>query len=123
MLIQEFIQNIHDVINPNGEFRFMVYAKDSWKYSMIRKGLDQFEAQANCPYAEAYTKNEIELLLKDDSWKIERLRQAHCFMYNVEKYKKGIFEFEPWFESMSEVMREAVREYLGWHLLVKTRRI
>jgi hypothetical protein len=44
-------------------------------------------------------------------------------MYNVEKYKKGIFEFEPWFESMSEVMREAVKEYLGWHLLVKTRRI
>jgi SAM-dependent methyltransferase len=121
--IEQSIQNIHDVINLNGEFRFMVYAKDSWKYSMIRKGLDQFEAQADCPYAEAFTRNEIELLLKDDFWKIERLRQAHCFMYNVEKYKKGIFEFEPWFESMSEVMREAVKEYLGWHLLVKTRRI
>lgn len=121
--IEQAVQNIHSVIKPDGEFRFMVYAKDSWKYAMIRKGLDQFEAQANCPYAEAFTHNEIELLLKDEFWKIERLRQAHCFMYNVDQYKKGIFELEPWFEAMPEVMRDAVREYLGWHLLVKARKL
>jgi hypothetical protein len=44
-------------------------------------------------------------------------------MYNVPAYKEGRFELEPWFEAMPEVTRAAVREYLGWHLLVKARRL
>lgn len=120
--IEKIIANVHSILNTNGEFKFMVYAKNSWKYAMIRKGLDQFEAQSNCPYAEAYTSEEIEQLL-GKKFTIERLRQAHCFMYNIDKYKEGKFELEPWFEAMPELMREAVKEYLGWHLLVKARKI
>jgi hypothetical protein len=44
-------------------------------------------------------------------------------MYNVQAYKAGRYELEPWFEAMPEEMREAVKEYLGWHLLVKARKI
>lgn len=120
--IDDMIQNAHDVLEPNGEFRFLVYAKNSWKYSMIRKGLDQFEAQAGCPFAQAYSNDEVYALL-GDKFHIERLRQAHCFMYNVEAYKQGRYELEPWFEAMSEEMRDAVKEYLGWHLLVKARKL
>ena len=120
--IEKIIDNVHTILNTNGEFKFMVYAKNSWKYAMIRKGLDQFEAQSNCPYAQAYTSEEIEKLL-GKKFTIERLRQAHCFMYNIDKYKEGKFELEPWFEAMPELMREAVKEYLGWHLLVKARKI
>ena len=36
---------------------------------------------------------------------------------------KVSIELEPWFEAMSEEMRQAVREYLGWHLLVKATKI
>jgi len=121
--IDKAIDNVYQVLADDGEFRFMVYAKNSWKYAMIRKGLDQFEAQAHCPYAEAFTHDEIEQLFDSNKWSIERLRQAHCFMYNVDKYKAGEFELEPWFEAMPEIMREAVREYLGWHLLVKVKKI
>ena len=120
--MKNHIDTISRLLNKGGEFRFMVYAKNSWKYAMIRKGLDQFEAQADCPYAEAYTAEEIEDLIKD-KFELLRLRQSHCFMYNVEKYKQGIFELEPWFEAMPELMRDAVREYLGWHLLVKARKL
>ena len=116
--IEKIIANVHTILNTNGEFKFMVYAKNSWKYAMIKKGLDQFEAQSDCPYADAYTSEEIEKLL-GKKFTIERLRQAHCFMYNIEKYKQGQFELEPWFEAMPELMRDAVKEYLGWHLLVK----
>jgi len=116
--IDVIIDNVKEVLVPGGEFRFMVYAKNSWKYAMIQKGLDQFEAQAGCPYAQAYSKDEIHRLLSD-GWHIERLRQDHCFMYNVDAYKQGRYELEPWFEAMSESHRQAVREYLGWHLLVK----
>jgi hypothetical protein len=44
-------------------------------------------------------------------------------MYNIPKYKQGQFELEPWFEAMPPVMRDAVKEYLGWHLLVKAKKI
>jgi hypothetical protein len=43
-------------------------------------------------------------------------------MYNVDAYKQGRYELEPWFEAMSESHRQAVREYLGWHLLVKAKK-
>mgnify|MGYP003344264136 FL=1 len=116
------IDNAHSVLNTGGEFRFMVYAKNSWKQAMIYKGLDQYEAQAGCPYAKSFTKEEIPELL-GPGWHIERLRQDHCFMYNIPAYKQGRYELEPWFEAMPEAMREAVREYLGWHLLVKAKKI
>lgn len=121
--IDKTIDNISKVLNPGGEFRFMVYAKNSWKYAMIQKGLDQFEAQSGCPYANAFTHNDIKNLLSSDKWTLERLRQSHCFMYNVEEYKKGNYVFEPWFEAMPDDVRDAVREYLGWHLLVKAKRV
>lgn len=121
--IEQTVQNIHSVLRAGGEFRFMVYAKNSWKYAMIQKGLDQFEAQAGCPYAEAFTHDDIQNLCSSDKWTIERLRQSHCFMYNIEEYKKGNYVLEPWFEAMSDDMKDAVREYLGWHLLVKAKKI
>jgi SAM-dependent methyltransferase len=120
--INRVIENIHSLTVDGGEFKMLVYARNSWKYAMIQKGLDQYEAQAGCPYAKAYTKEEIYQLL-EGKFHIGRIRQAHCFMYNVSKYKQGIYELEPWFEAMSEEMRQAVREYLGWHLLVKATKI
>jgi len=118
--MRNHLSNIKSLLRPGGELRFMVYAKNSWKYAMIQKGLDQFEAQAQCPYAEAFTRDEIYHMV-DGLFHIERIRQDHCFMYNIPAYKQGRFELEPWFEAMPEVMRAALREYLGWHLLIKAR--
>ena len=116
------LENISTVMNPGAELRFMVYARNSWKYAMIQKGLDQFEAQAGCPYVDAYTREEITELVSG-LYKIERIRQDHCFMYNIPKYKAGEFELEPWFAAMEPTMRDALKEYLGWHLLVKAKKI
>jgi len=120
--IDRIIDNAYNILKPGGEFRFMVYAKNSWKQAMINRGLDQYEAQAGCPYAKSYTRDDI-LELLGSKFHLERLRQDHCFMYNVSAYKQGRYELEPWFEAMPEAMREAVKEYLGWHLLVKARRL
>jgi SAM-dependent methyltransferase len=118
---RQIVSNIYDVLKNQGEFNFLVYAKNSWKYAMIQHNLDQFESQENCPYAKAYTKNSVKRLLKD-KFDVTAIEQDHCFMYNVEKYKKGIYELEPWFASMSEEMRETIRKQLGWHLLVKSKK-
>jgi SAM-dependent methyltransferase len=116
------IKNAHSVLRDRGELRFMVYAAHSWKHAMIRKGLDQYEAQDACPYAKTYTHDDIYDLV-DGLFTIGRIRQDHCFMYNVDAYKVGHYQLEPWFEAMPESMRAAVREYLGWHLLVKAIKI
>lgn len=120
--VDQVIENIHRVLSPGGELRFLVYAKNSWKYAMIQKGLDQFEAQSNCPYAKAYSKEEIYDLLAG-KFEVLRIRQDHCFMYNVPKYRQGEYELEPWFAAMPAEMRDSIREYLGWHLLVKAQKI
>ena len=120
--IAEMITNAHNSLLPGGEFRFMVYAKNSWKYAMIQKGLDQFEAQAGCPYAKAYSREEIYDLL-NGKFEVLRIRQDHNFMYNVPKYRAGEYELEPWFAVMPDEMKAAVKEYLGWHLLVKAQKI
>lgn len=119
---RKILEQIHNVLSPNGELKFLVYAKNSWKYAMIRKGLDQFEAQAGCPLAKVYSIEDVYNLV-EGLFNIERIRQDHCFMYNVEKYKQGKYELEPWFASMPENMREAIKEYLGWHLLIKSKKI
>jgi hypothetical protein len=61
-------------------------------------------------------------LLLQHNWTIERLRQDHCFMFNVDEYRQGNYQLEPWFEAMPETHRQAIREYLGWHLLVKAKK-
>jgi 2-polyprenyl-3-methyl-5-hydroxy-6-metoxy-1,4-benzoquinol methylase len=116
------LDNIHAALRPRGEFRMLVYAKNSWKYAMIQKGLDQFEAQAGCPYAKAYSQEEIYELL-NGKFEVLRIRQDHNFMYNVPKYRAGEYELEPWFAVMPDDMKAAVKEYLGWHLLVKAQKI
>lgn len=120
--IDKIIDNVYNLLNEKAEFKFMLYSKNSWKYAMIQKGLDQYEAQSGCPYAKAYTKQDVYELLKD-KFQVERIRQSHCFMYNIPKYKKGVYELEPWFMIMPEEMREAINEYLGWHLLVKATKL
>lgn len=120
--IEQIINNVYNVLTPDGEFKFLVYAKNSWKYAMIQSGLDQFEAQAGCPYAQVYTQDEISNLLKG-KFTINEIKQRHCFMYNVEKYKQGVYQLEPWFQVMTEDMRASISERLGWHLLVKSKKI
>mgnify|MGYP003349629076 FL=1 len=119
--INEMISNAYNALADQGEFRFMVYAKNSWKYAMIQAGLDQFEAQAGCPFAETYSQQDIYNLLVG-KFTITNITQAHCFMYNVEAYKQGRYELEPWFAAMSDDMRQAVHDHLGWHLLVKSKK-
>ena len=119
--IQTIIDNVYNSLKQDGEFRFMVYAKNSWKQAMINTGFDQYEAQADCPWAQSFTKEEVKEML-GDRFEILDLTQAHCFMYNVAEYKQGNYVLEPWFAAMSEEMRNAVKKELGWHLLVTARK-
>ena len=48
------VEQIRKVVDRDGEFRMMLYAKNSWKDAMIDGGFDQPEAQSGCPIATTY---------------------------------------------------------------------
>jgi 2-polyprenyl-3-methyl-5-hydroxy-6-metoxy-1,4-benzoquinol methylase len=116
------IEEIRKLIKPDGIFRLMLYAKNSWKNIMIEGGLDQPEAQAGCPIAVTYTKEMVEELLKGQ-FVVSELRQTHIFPYIIEKYVKYEYELQPWFKSMPLQMRKILESFLGWHLLISAKPI
>jgi ubiquinone/menaquinone biosynthesis C-methylase UbiE len=108
------------VIRPDGEFRLMLYARNSWKALMIEAGLDQPEAQFGCPIALTFTEDDVRRLL-DGAFEVETITQDHIFPYVVEKYVKYEYEVQPWFREMPEEMFTALQRRLGWHLLITAR--
>ena len=99
-------------------FKLMVYAKHSWKSSLINEGLEQPEAQFGCPIANVYSKEEIDTLLSQSNFKVDLIQQDHIFPYQIDEYKKYNYVLEPWFAAMPLDLREALERQLGWHLLI-----
>jgi len=118
--IKKSIERIYEALNPGGELKIMLYAKNSWKYAMIKHGLDRFEAQLNCPYAKVYTKKKVRKLLKN--FTDVKIKQTHNFMYKIPEYKEGKYELQPWFAAMPESIREVIKKELGWHLLISAKK-
>lgn len=96
--------------------KIMIYAKNSWKNTMIEGGFDQPEAQSGCPIALTYDFNDARELL--EGFNIVEMRQAHIFPYDIELYKQNIYKKVPWFDCMPKEMFEHLEKRLGWHLLI-----
>ena len=109
------------VIRPGGEFRLMLYARDSWKDAMIEAGLDQPEAQSGCPIAFTYSKQEVTAMLQDAGFHVDSIEQDHIFPFVIEKYIRYEYELQPWFAAMPTEMFQALRRRFGWHLLIVAR--
>lgn len=113
---EKIIKEVHRILKPNGVFKLMLYAKNSWKKIMIDAGLDQYEAQPNTPIAHTYTNDDVnELLQHFNNIKIE---QTHIFPYKIPEYKRGEFVKESWFENMSQEVFDTLKSKLGWHLCI-----
>ena len=111
------VEEIRKVIKPDGEFRCMLYAKNSWKDIMIDGGFDQPEAQRGCPIATTYTEDMVQDLYKG-LFKVTSISQAHIFPFVIEKYVNYEYELQPWFKAMPPEMFAALERRLGWHMLI-----
>lgn len=116
------LKNIASQCKEGTEFRIMLYASNSYKYALIKAGIDQYEAQNNCPIAYTYTKEEAVRLMEDAGLRVIEISQDHIFSYNVESYKHYVYEKEPWFKLMPEAHFEALKANFGWHLLITSRK-
>ncbi len=111
------VEEIRKVIKPAGEFRCMLYAKNSWKDIMIEAGLDQPEAQRGCPIATTYTEDMVHELYRG-LFKVTSITQAHIFPFVIGKYVNYEYELQPWFKAMPPEMFAALERRLGWHMLI-----
>jgi len=114
---EKIVAEVRKFMQSSSEFRLMLYAKQSWKGFMIQAGLDQPEAQAKCPIAKTYLASDVQRLLK--SFKIQEMKQAHLFPYQIEAYKKGKYILQPWFQVMPRRMFKTLETHLGWHWLIR----
>jgi len=112
------LKEIRKLCKANSVLKFMVYARDSWKNAMICAGLDQPEAQSGCPLANVFSKEEIEILLKDSLFKPNEIKQTHIFPYKVSEYLKNEYVRQDWFVAMPDEVFGALESHLGWHMLV-----
>ena len=114
--INKAISNIYSMLKPNGEFKLMLYAKNSFKYYEIINGLAQYEAQNNVPIANVYTNDEINELLKD--FKNIKIDQDHIFPYKIDEYKKYKYVKKEYFQSIPSDIFRSMEKILGWHLCI-----
>ena len=114
--IHKTIENIYGLLKEGGEFKLMLYAKNSLKYCKIKDGLDQYEAQNGVPIANVYTHDEINLLL--NNFKDINIQQEHIFPYKIPEYKNYIYEKEDYFKSMPPELFKCLETNFGWHLCI-----
>ena len=113
---EKAMKNIWKMLKQGGEFKLMMYARNSLKYFEITDGLDQYEAQNGVPIANVYTNEEIYTLLKD--FKNINIKQTHIFPYKIEEYKNYVYEKKDYFKSMPQELFECMERNLGWHLCI-----
>jgi len=105
------------MLEEGGEFKLMLYAKNSLKMFKINDGLDQYEAQSGVPIADTFTNKEIYDLLKD--FKNINILQTHIFPYKIDEYKEYKYIKEEYLECMSEELFKCLEKNLGWHLCIR----
>ncbi len=115
------VRQIRGLMKPKGEFRLMLYAKDSWKDAMIEAGLDQPEAQAGCPIAFTFTRQQVHGLLEPAGFEVVSLTQDHIFPYVINDYVRYQYRLQPWFAAMPPATFRALQRRFGWHLLIVAR--
>jgi len=113
------LKEMSTYMDSNSTLKIMLYAKNSWKNIMIQSGLDRPEAQAGCPIANTYTREEVIDLL--ECYNVINIDQDHIFPYEIESYKNHQYNYVKWFECMPKEMFSALEKNLGWHLLIEAK--
>lgn len=116
---QAIVDILPNFLKKDSTVKVMLYAKNSWKNILINGGLEQPEAQSNCPQAITYTVDEVKHMFRTFS-EVEVI-QDFIFKYNTEKYINKEYVVEPWFKSMPDEMFKLLEKNLGWHLLINAK--
>lgn len=127
---EKIIEQMKDVLKPNGIIKIMLYSKFSWKaiefyikkgykfYFNYNKTIQYFaEAQLNCPVAKTYFKKDLEKIFND--YEIISIKKDHIFPYRIEDYQKYIYNKTFIFKIIPLNIFNKIEKYLGWHWLIE----
>lgn len=121
--------------DPGQEMRIMVYSKISyklfwamhennrWNMATMDDTIREFaEAQTGCPIAYTYTFDQIRELL-EPWYEITDIHKDHIFKWDVQKYIQYEYEVDDAWKNVSHENFRALEKELGWHTLVKAKRV
>ena len=107
------IRQVRRAIRPDGEFRLMLPASESWSDAMTEAALDRSD-----PSSLAYSRAEARALLRANDFSATSIIQDFIFPYEPEAYVRGKFELQPWFAAMPAPMFRALERRFGSHMLI-----
>ena len=126
---EKIIEQIKEVLKPDGIVKIMLYSKFSWKalefflkngYKFgfnYNKTIRYFaEAQLNCPVAKTYFKKDLINMFAD--YKICSIKKDHIFPYIISDYTKYKYNKKFIFKIMPSKIFEGLQKILGWHWLI-----
>jgi SAM-dependent methyltransferase len=117
---EDFVPNFYDAMLPDGNLILAVYNEYSWKNCLVKSEIARFEAAAGVPCVKCFSREDISNMLSG-FFHIDSIDLKGLFKYNVEKYKKGIFELEPWFAVMPEKLLQSIENHLGEMMIITAR--
>ena len=119
--IEKALNSLKKFMTHNSTLKIMVYAKNSIKQALINSGLEQPEAQANCPIANSYTKEEMIILFEKIGLEILEHQQTHIFPYKISEYRRYEYVKVDWIAAMPEAFFETLEKNFGWHMLIESK--
>lgn len=125
------IKCVHNLLDSNGEFRFMVYSQISYKlfWLMIENKIvdikdalsyvcNQSEAQSDCPMTHVYNFDEIKYDLLGSKFQIIDIWKDHIFTFDIPSYKKHIYKKDAYWSNIPDKDIKQMAKELGWHTMV-----
>ena len=104
------------LMNKNTICKIMLYAKNSYKYFLMKENLIRYEAQKGVPVIDFYDYDDIKVLF--NKFKIIDIRQKFIFPYKLKPYKKNQYIKLEHFKYMNKKIFDALEKNLGEHLLL-----
>ena len=114
--LQKCLNIINKLMNKKTVCKIMLYAKNSYKYFLMKDGLSRYEAQKNVPVIDFYNLDDILKLLKN--FKIIDIKQDFIFPYKIKDYKNNKYVKVDHFKYMNNKIFNVLKKNLGEHLLI-----
>lgn len=114
--LQKCLNVIYNLMNRNTICKIMLYAKNSYKYLLMKENLIRYEAQKGVPVIDFYTHDDIKLIFK--KFKIVDIKQDFIFPYEIKPYKKNRYVKIKHFKYMTPKIFKIFEKNLGEHLLI-----
>ena len=121
--------------DSGSELRIMMYSKISyklfwamhennrWNMATMDDTIREFaEAQTGCPVAYTYTFDQLRELIAP-WYEVTEISKDHIFKWNVEKYINHEYAVDDAWKDVSPENFRALEKELGWHTLVKAKRV